>query len=102
MHRSPLLLAGLALMLPAAALAGFAVRPPGVVQAQRIELVDSTGEIQAGLAADTSGVLLTLFDKSGRAMASLRLNRDQRLTILDEAGREVAGLGAPRVQHLGE
>jgi hypothetical protein len=101
-HRFLRPLAGVAILLSTAALAGFVARAPGVVQAQRVELVDPKGEIQAALAADTTGVLLTLFDKSGRAVASLRLNDDARLAVLDGAGREVASIGAPRVQHLTE
>jgi hypothetical protein len=95
-------LAGLAMVLTMAALVAFATEGPGLVQAQRVELVNQKGEAQATLAADTAGVILTLFDRSGRATASLRLSKDQRLTVLDGAGREVAGLGAPRVRHLVE
>lgn len=93
-------LAGLAMVVTLAALAAFAREVPGVVQAQRVELVNLKGQPRATLAADTGGVVLTLFDKRGRASASLRLNADPRLAVIDGAGREVAGLGAPRVQHL--
>jgi hypothetical protein len=86
------------LMMPA--LVAFATEGPDIVQAQRVELIDLKGETQAALAADTTGVRLTLFDKRGRVTASLRLDDDPRLAILDGTGREVAGLGAPRVQHL--
>jgi hypothetical protein len=93
-------LAGLAMVVTLATLVAFAWDVPGVVQAQRVELVNIKGEAQAALAADTTGVVLTLFDKRGRPSASLRLNADPRLAVIDGAGREVAGLGAPRVQHL--
>jgi hypothetical protein len=93
-------LAGLAMVLTMAALVAFATKGPDIVQAQRVELVDLKGETRAALAADTSGVKLTLFDKRGRVTGSLRLDDDPRLAVLDGGGREVAGLGAPRVQHL--
>jgi hypothetical protein len=86
------------LMMPA--LVAFATEGPDIVQAQRVELIDLKGETQAALAADTTGVRLTLFDKRGRVTASLRLDDDPRLAILDGSGREVVGLAAPRVQHL--
>jgi hypothetical protein len=91
---------GLALIGTAAALGAFAARAPEVVQAQRVELVNRNGVRQATLAADTSGVMLTLFDSRGRPAATLRLNDDPRLSVLDGTGREAASLGAPRVQHL--
>jgi hypothetical protein len=94
-------LAGLAIVLAVAGLVAFA-SGPDVVQAQRLDLVDLKGETQAALAADTTGVRLTLFDKRGRVTASLRLDADPRLAVLDGGGREVAGLGAPRVQHLAQ
>jgi hypothetical protein len=93
-------LAGLAMVFTMAALVAFASHGPDVVQAQRVELVDLKGEARATLAADTTGVRLTLLDKRGRVAAALRLDDDPRLAVLDGAGREVAGLGAPRVQHL--
>jgi hypothetical protein len=93
-------LASLAMVLMMAALVAFATEGPDIVQARRVELVDLKGETQAALAADTTGVRLTLFDKRGRVTASLQLDDDPRLTILDGTGREVVGLGAPRVQHL--
>jgi hypothetical protein len=95
-------LAGLAMVITTAALVAFASDGPGTVQAQRVELVNSNGEAQAALAADTAGVILTLLDKRGRATASFRLNDDPRLAVRDGTGREVAGLGAPRVQHLAQ
>jgi hypothetical protein len=91
---------GLALIGTFAALGAFVARAPEVVQAQRVELVNGNGVRQASLAADTSGVMLTLFDSRGRPAATLRLNDDPRLSVLDASGREAAGLGAPRVQHL--
>jgi hypothetical protein len=93
-------LAGLAAILTLPALAAFVTRPPGVVQAQRIELVDANGQVHAALKADTSGVVLTVIDRKGREAAFLYLDDDPRLTLRDAANREVAGLGAPRVQHL--
>ena len=90
-------LAGLAMGVT---LAAFVRGAPAVVQAQRVELVNPKGAVQAALAADSTGVVLMLFDKRGHASASLRLNADPRLAVIDEGGREVAGLGAPRVQHL--
>jgi hypothetical protein len=92
----------IAMVVTLAALVAFAREGPGVVQAQRVELVNLKGEAQAALAVDTTGVVLTLFDKRGRASASLRLNADPRLAVIDGAGREVVGLGAPRVQHLAQ
>jgi hypothetical protein len=92
----------IAIVVTLAALVAFAREGPGVVQAQRVELVNLKGEVRAALAADTSGVVLTLFDKRGRASGSLRLNADPRLAVIDGTGREVAGLGAPRVQHLAQ
>jgi hypothetical protein len=85
-----------------AALAAFAPPSPGVVQAQRVELVSPKGEVLAAWSADSSGVLLTLLDRNGRTAASYRLNDDPRITVLDGNGREVAGLGVPRVHHLSE
>jgi hypothetical protein len=93
-------LAGLAVVVLVAGLAAFAWQAPEVVQTQRLELLNSHGQLQAALTADTGGVILTLLDKRGRPSASLRLNADPRLAVVDGAGREVAGLGAPRAQHL--
>jgi hypothetical protein len=81
---------------------GFTRGDPRTMQAERIELVNAGGEVRAAFSADTAGVLLTLFQKGGRAAGSLRLNDAPRLTLLDGTGREVAGLGAPRVQHLAQ
>ena len=94
-------LAGLAMALTVASVVAFA-SGPDMIQAQRLELVDLKRETRAALAADTTGVRLTLFDKRGRVTASLRLDDDPRLAVLDGGGREVAGLGAPRVQHLAQ
>jgi hypothetical protein len=91
---------GLALIGTVLALGAFAARAPEVIQAQRVELVNGSGVRQASLAADTSGVMLTLFDSRGRPAATLRLNDDPRLSVLDATGREAAGLAAPSVQHL--
>jgi hypothetical protein len=93
-------LAVLAMILTMGSLVAFAAKDPDVLRAQRVELVDAKGEIQAALAADTTGVILTLVDKQGHVTGSLRLNDEPRLTVRDAAGREVAALGAPRVQHL--
>ena len=101
-QRSLQLLVALALIALMTALLGFASQGPGVVQAQRLELVDIKGQVHAAVSADTSGMVLTLFGKNGRATASLQLNDDPRLSVRDATGREVAGLGAPRVQHLRE
>jgi hypothetical protein len=94
--------AGFAAVATLAALAGFLRDLPDVVQAQRVELVTPEGRARAVLSTDSTGVVLTLFDKRGRASASLRLNGDPRLAVRDGSGREMAGLGAPRVQHLAE
>lgn len=83
------------------ALAGFGAQGPGLIRAERVELVDAKGAMRAALATDTTGVTLTVYDQRGRATGSLQLNGEPRLTVRDEAGREVAALGAPRVQHLG-
>jgi hypothetical protein len=93
-------LAGLAFATTLAAVVAFSRAAPDVVQAQRLELVNPKGERQAMLSADSTGVVLMLFDKAGRAAGSLRLDTDPRLAVLDRDGRELAGLGAPRVQHL--
>lgn len=93
-------LAGLAMILAVTGLAAFTADDPGTVQAQRVELVNAKGDTRAVLAADTSGVTLTLFDRRGHVTGSLRLNDDPRVAVLDGSGREMAGLGAPRVQHL--
>ncbi len=93
-------LTALALASVVAAATGFARQGPGVVQAERIELVDAQGATRATLATDTTGASLTVYDKRGRVSASLQLNGDPRLTVRDAGGREVAALGAPRVQHL--
>jgi hypothetical protein len=90
----------LAMILTMGSLVAFAAKDPDVLRAQRVELVDAKGELQAALAADTTGVILTLVNKKGHVTASLRLNDEPRLTVRDAAGREVAALGAPRVQHL--
>jgi hypothetical protein len=95
-------LAALAVIFTMASLVAFAARGPDVVKAQRVDLVNLKGKTQAALAADTTGVILTLIDKTGHVTASLRLNDDPRLTVRDAAGREVAALGAPRVQHLAQ
>jgi GNAT superfamily N-acetyltransferase len=101
-HRQRVLepLAGLAFLAMAGALAAFTSRDPEAVRAQRVDLIDGRGERQASLAADSLGAVLTLYDASGRATASLSFNADPRLTLLSGAGREVARLGAPRVQQL--
>jgi hypothetical protein len=93
-------LAGLAVAATLAAVVAFSGAAPDVVQAQRLDLVNPKGERQATLSADSTGVVLMLFDKAGRAAGSLRLDTDPRLAVLDRDGRELAGLGAPRVQHL--
>jgi|RhiMetdeSRZDD1v2_1073273.scaffolds.fasta_scaffold663974_2 hypothetical protein len=95
-------MAGLAVVLALLSLFAFAANAPSVVQAQRIELVDSKGQVHAALTADSAGAMLTLLDKRGQATASLHLNEDPRLALRDAAGREVAGLGPPRVQHLAQ
>jgi hypothetical protein len=101
-HRQRFLpaLTALALASVVAAATGFARHGPGVIQAERIELVDAQGAIRAALGTDTTGVSLTVYDKRGRVTASLQLNGEPRLTVRDAGGREVAALGAPRVQHL--
>jgi hypothetical protein len=93
-------LTALALVSVVAAAAGFSRPGPGVVQAERVELVDAQGATRAALGADTTGVRLTVYDKQGRVTASLQLNGEPRLAVRDAGGREVASLGAPRVQHL--
>ena len=98
-------LAGLAAVamvavLVASATEAPATRSPEVIQARRVELVNSKGKPQATLAADSTGVVLTLLDPNGRVAAALRLNEDPRVSVLDDAWREVAGLGAPRTRHL--
>ena len=93
-------LTALALVPVVAAATGFARPGPGVVQAERVELVDAQGTTRAAWGTDTTGVRLTLYDKRGRVTASLQLNGEPRLTVRDAGGREVAALGAPRVQHL--
>jgi hypothetical protein len=93
-------LTALALVSVVAAATGFARPSPGVVQAERVELVDPQGATRAALSTDTTGVNLTVYDKRGRVAASLQLNDEPRLTVRDAGGREVAALGAPRVQHL--
>lgn len=93
-------LAAITMVVTVAALVAFTTRDPSVVQAQRLELLTSKGGVQAALAADSTGVHLTLYDEKGRVAASLQLNDDPRLTVRDATGREVAALGAPRVQHL--
>lgn len=93
-------LTAFALVAVVAAATGFAHQGPGVVQAERVELVDAKGATRAALGTDTTGVTLTVYDKRGRVTASLQLNAEPRLTVRDAGGREVAALGAPRVQHL--
>lgn len=93
-------LGAFALVSVVAAATGFTRDGPGVVQAERVELVDAQGTTRAALSTDTTGVSVTLYDKRGRPTASLQLNGDPRLTVRDAGGREVAALGAPRVQHL--
>lgn len=90
-------LTALALAAVAAAATGFTRYGPGVVQAERVELVDPQGATRAALGTDTAGVGLVLYDKRGRVTASLQLNGEPRLTVRDGGGREVAALGAPRV-----
>lgn len=98
----PCPLLALALLLIPGLLVAFGPQAPDVVQARRIELVDSKGVARAALTADSDGVRLTLIEARGRPTASLRLDPDARLTLLDASGHEVASLGAPRVQHLAE
>ena len=98
-------LTGLASIVAVAALVAFdtdapPTGSPDVIQAQRVELVNSKGKLQATLAADSAGVVLTLLDKTGGVTAALRLNDDPRVSVLDGSWREVAGLGAPRNRHL--
>ena len=83
-------------------LAAFTAHEPEVITAQRVDLMNQKGERQATLSADSSGILLTLLDAKGRAIASVRLNDEPRLSIRNDTGREVAGLGEPRVQHLAQ
>jgi hypothetical protein len=93
-------LTALALASIVAAATGFARPGPGVIQAERVELVDAQGATRAALGTDTTGVSLMVYDKRGRVTASLQLNGEPRVTVRDAGGREVAALGAPRVQHL--
>jgi len=99
-HRLLRPLAPITMVVMAAALVAFATKEPSVVQAQRLELLTPKGAMQAAIAADTTGIRLTLYDERGRVAASLQLNDDPRLTVRDATGREVASLGAPRAQHL--
>ena len=97
---APLLI--LATLVPSLTLVGFVAQDEGVVQARRVDLVDAANVRRATLAADSSGVELTVTGKHGRPMASFRLDDSAQVSVLDGAGREVARLGAPRVQHLVE
>jgi hypothetical protein len=99
-RQAPLLI--LAALVPSLALVGFVVQEEGVVQARRVELVDATNVRRAILAADSSGVQLTVTGKNGRPKASFRLTDSAQVSVLDAGGHEVARLGAPRVQHLVE
>jgi hypothetical protein len=102
MSKRSIIPVGLALVSLVILGAGFVARDPGVVQAQRIELVDGKGAIRAALTTDTIGVSITLYDKRGRVSGSLQLNGEPRLTVRDRSGSEVAALGAPQVRHLVE
>jgi len=97
---APLLI--LAALVPSLTLVGFVAQEEGVVQARRVDLVDAMNVRRATLAADSSGVQVTVTGKDGRPMASFRLDDSAQVSVLDGAGREVARLGAPRVQHLVE
>jgi hypothetical protein len=97
---APLL--ALATLVPSLTLVGFVAQDEGVVQARRVDLIDATNVRRATLAADSSGVQLTVTGKNGRPMASFRLDDSAQVSVLDGAGREVARLGMPRVQHLVE
>lgn len=99
-QRRLLPLAGLAVVVVPAFLLAFVPPGPRVVQAERVELLNPKGETRATLSADTAGIVLMLFDKSGHASGSLRFSADPRLAVLDGSGRELAGLGAPRAYLL--
>ena len=95
-------LAILTALVPSLALVGFVRQEQAVVQARRVDLVDAMNVRRATLAADSSGLQLTVVGKNGRPKASFRLNDSAEVAVLDGTGREVARLGAPRVQHLVE
>lgn len=81
-------------------LAAFASREEPVIRAARIELVTSGGARRAVLAADSSGLGLTLLDGRARPVSTLRLDDRSWLAVQDGQGREVAGLGSPRAHEL--
>lgn len=90
------------LLAAALALSGFGWWAEEVVQAERVELVNTQGVRQAILSADTLGFAVTLLDERGRPAGSLRLSHEPRLAIETGRGREVAGLGAPKAHNLTE
>lgn len=90
------------LLIVAVAASAFRPGPRGIVQAERLELLDAKGSRQATLRADTAGIVLTLLDARGQPSASLRLSGEPWLAVRTGHGREVAGLGLPKPRHLTE
>ena len=82
--------------------ATLAMRQAPVLRAERVELLSPSGAPQAVLAADSSGVYLTLLDARGRPTGAIRLNDEPWLSVRSGDGKEVAGLGSPKVHRLGE
>ncbi|HEU4579454.1 MAG TPA: hypothetical protein VFS67_14430 [Polyangiaceae bacterium] len=74
--------------------AGFARRPPTVIQAERFELVDAAGQRRALLTADSGAFSLVLYGRRGQPAAGLALSEIvPRLAVLNGAGRVMASLG---------
>ena len=84
------------------ALTALAARREPVVRAERLELISPTGERRALLAADSTGVVLTLLDARGRPVSMLRLDEKRWLAVQDGQGAEMARLGYPKVRELTE
>ena len=73
-----------------------AMRQAPVLRAERIELLSPSGAPQAVLAADSSGVYLTLLDARGRPAGALRLNGEPWLSVRAGQWAGGGGLGCPR------
>jgi hypothetical protein len=77
--------------------------PPRLVQAERFELVDSSGAVRASLDMESNGVGLTLRDESGTSrvvlVADPRVGRG--LFVTDQTSRGAVFVGASTANNIG-
>jgi hypothetical protein len=102
LRRTRAIAAGGVLLVVALPLSGSGRAPREVIEAERIELVSSSGLRQAILSSDTAGFIVTLVDARNEPAGGLRLTAEPRLMIETARGRGVAGLGAPKAHKLRE